>query len=175
MTITVERVSEALEAARSKLDEATSSYHDERVRLQAQMDKLQAWLWANSPQTAETVVQDYVGYRDERSALKKVYETEDEAIKERMALRENWLLRMLQSVGGDGIRTAYGTAFIKTNTKSSCSDWPSYWAWIKEHDRFDGLEKRVSQGMISKMVEDGIDTPPGINLHQEQTVQVRRS
>ena len=175
MTLTAERVSEALEKATDKLKESTSAYEDEKRRLNAQIAKLKDWLWNNSPQTADVVVGDYIALRDERSALKQAYDADDDVLKEQMALRENWLLRTVQSIGGESVRTSHGTAFIKTKTRSNCSDWPSYWSWMVANGRFDGVEKRVAQSMISKLVEDGAELPPGINLHQEQVIEVRRS
>lgn len=175
MTHTVESISEALEKVYDKLGEAESAYREERVRLLDMAGKLEAWLWKNAELTADTVVHEYVALRDKRSELKKVYDNEDDELKDKMALRENWLLRALQAIGGDGIRTSHGTAFIQTKTRSNCSDWPMFWDYIATNNRFDLLEKRVSQAPISKMVEDGTILPPGINLHQEQVVQVRRS
>lgn len=175
MTLTAERVSEALEKAQDKLAESTSAYLDEKRKLEEQIGKLKTWLWNNTQQTADVVVGDYVKLRDERSALKKLYEEDDNILKDEMALRENWLLRAIQSIGGESVRTAHGTAFIQTKTRSNCSDWPSFWKWIATHERFDMLEKRVAQRAMSELVENGQELPPGINLHQEQEVQIRRS
>lgn len=175
MALSAEQVSEALARLTQIRDELEKNYLAEVERLGEQIDKCQMWLWENTPHTGEALVQEYVMFRDKRAELKKQYEIQDLRYKEYMAQRDAKLLEMMQSIGVESIRTSYGTAYTQDKTRYNCGDWPSYWGYIKEYDRFDLLEKRPAQGPLSKMEEEGLDLPPGINTYKEKTVTVRRS
>lgn len=175
MTHTVEQIEAALAKLREQYDEATSVYTTESARLLGNMAKLEAWLWKNKEHTADGVIGEYVQLRDERSALKAQYEERDRELKQKMEAREGFLLQVLNDIGADSIKGGAGTAYITTQTRSSCSDWPLFWGYIKEHDRFDLLEKRVSQKPIKDMLENGEDLPPAINTFTERVVTIRRS
>jgi len=175
MTLNVEKVSEALNTAYAKLDEAKSAYMDEASTLTASIDKLSKWLWANAPHTADSVIEEYVAVRDARAEIKKEYDDADARLKLELERRETWLLSAIDSVGVEALRGEHGTAFIQVKRRSSCGDWPTFWQYLADNKRFDLLEKRVSQAPIAKMIEEGEDLPPGINIHSERTVTVRRS
>lgn len=175
MTHSIEQIAAARAVVQDKLTAATAQYRAEVAVHKAQLRKLEAYIWEHGEHTADSVTEDYVALRDMRSDLKAAYETEDKELKEQMAARETWLLSALDTIGAESLRTNHGTAFIQTKRRSSCGDWPSYWGYMKEHDRFDLVEKRVAQGAINKMLEEGEELPPGVNLFSERTVTVRRS
>lgn len=174
-SLTAEQVSEGLETFKERLAEATAAYGDEAARLRERVAKLQAWLWANGEHSADSVTEDYVAMRDERSALKAEYDARDAELKARMEAHETWLLKTATDIGAESIKTAHGTAFVQVKQRFSCGDWDGYWAYIKETGRFDLLEKRPAQAALGKMVKDGQDLPPGTNVFSERVVTVRRS
>jgi len=175
MTLSIEQVSEGIARAKEKLAESEASLSGERDRLNMAIAKLEDYLWEHGEHTADSITEEFVALRDARAALKKQYENEDNALKEQMARRDVWLLTAINAMGCESIRTSHGTAYKQTKTRSSCGDWPAYWNYMKEHDRFDLVEKRVSQGAISKMIEDEEELPPGVNLFSEDVVTVRRA
>lgn len=175
MTHTVEQIKNALHTLQSQLDESTAAYNDDADRTRAKITKLREWLWANEPHTAESMIAEVVGLRDERSALKAQYDRADKVLKDAMELREAALLQTINDVGVNSLRGDTGTAYVQVKTRSSCSDWPSLWQYIKDNDRFDLLEKRVAQKAITDMIEEGDELPPGISTFTERVVTIRRS
>lgn len=171
----VEQVSEAHGKVLDQLAELEAGYRNARADLDTKLLALNKWLWKHCEHTADSLVEEYVLIRDKRKELKKAYEDEDESLDAELTKREIKLLEMLKSVGADSFKTEHGTAYTQDKVRSNCADWPAYWNWIKENDRFDGLEKRVSQGMVSKMIEDGQELPPGISIFSEKVVVVRKS
>lgn len=171
----IEQVSEAFGKYSAQLEELESSYNEGKEALTKKLAAIKQWLWVHGEHTADSVVEEYIQMRDRRATIKALYDSEDEAIKKEMEARETWLLVALQQFGGESIRTSHGTAYKQLKVRSSCADWPAYWAWMAQTGRFDGVEKRVGQKMISDMLEAGQELPPGINTHTEQTVTIRKA
>ncbi len=124
---------------------------------------------------ADTVTAAYVKLRDQRSALKKAYEDEDGVLKVKMERLETWLMETMQQTGTTQLGSAHGTAYMQTQYKASCGDWPSFWQWIADNGRFDMLEKRVSSKTVNEFIEETGDAPPGVNVASELKVVVRRA
>lgn len=114
--------------------------------------------------------------REKRSALKSAFDAEDEALKaEQTALRVH-LLVMLQATGGTSVNTPSGTVYRRTVVKAAAADWSAIWAWQKEHDAPDLVQKRLNTSFITEFMEANNDEiPPGINLHTEFDVSIRKN
>ena len=171
----VEQVSEAYGKHLDQLAELEAGYRNARADLDTKLANLNAWLWKHTEHTADSLVEEYVLLRDKRSEIKKDFDEEDKKVKAQMERREVKLLEMLKAVGAESFRTEHGTAFTQDKVRSNAADWEAYWAWMGENNRSDGVEKRVSQGMISKMLEEGKELPPGITIFSEKVVIVRKS
>lgn len=172
---TQEQIASALQTVEDQLAEATSSYQTERERLQKQAAKLKTWLWDNGEHTADGIIGQFVQLRDARSAIKADYEAQDRILKLEMECREAWLLDTLNTIGASSLKGSAGTAYVTEQTRSNCGDWPLFWQYIKDNNRFDLLEKRVSQKPIRDMIEAGDDLPPAISTFTERVVTIRRS
>lgn len=171
----VEQVSEAFGRLTDQLDELEHSYLGQKADITARLAKIKQWLWKNGEHTADSIVEEFIALRDKRAAVMKAAEDEERAIKAEMELREAWLLEAMKGIGAESFRTSHGTAYKQLKVRSNCNDWPGYWAWMAATGRFDGVEKRVGQKMISDMLEAGEDLPPGISTHSEQVVTIRKS
>lgn len=174
MTATTEQLLAALEKLEGSLAEATSSYESEAAKLKAKIKVVNDHLWIVQEHSADSIVEKFVALRDGRSELKKKYDAEDRTLKDEMEKCEVWLMQAADSIGAQSIKGHAGTAFIQIKTRYNCSDWPNYWEYIKEHDRFDLLEKRPAQGALKELQEEG-ELPPGISTYSERTITVRRS
>lgn len=123
--------------------------------------------------------------RDERSRRTAEYARVDEDLKTEQVMLRQHILKMLTATGGTSIRTPYGTVYRRTVTKSAAADWGAVWDWMKEHDAPDLVQKRLNNQFILDMIEaqrppgaeDGsyaVTLPPGINLHQEFDISIRK-
>jgi hypothetical protein len=55
------------------------------------------------------------------------------------------------------------------------NDWHSFYAFLKEHEALELLEKRVAQTNMSTFLEENPDLhPPGLNVDSRYSVVVRR-
>lgn len=124
--------------------------------------------------SVDTLTKAYIQLRDERSALKESYESQDGALISKMDKLEAMLMAKLNEFQVDSVKTPYGTVYTQIQTKYTCGDWTNFWAWMLESQRLDAVEKRVGQKAMKEIEAAGEELPPGIEVHRERQVVVRR-
>jgi hypothetical protein len=102
---------------------------------------------------------------------------EEKRIKEE---RDTLRAAMLQKMQADGLTTAtikgVGTAYIYKAMFSNIADDSTFFSWVKEHDAFDALERRVKSTFVKTYMDEHNDAiPPGLNVFTELEVRVRKS
>lgn len=123
----------------------------------------------------DRVVSAYNAIRDARTAQRHAWEAKDLALEEDQHKLKLVMLELLNANGAQSIRTAQGTVYRTERVKPSAADWGAIWAWAKEHDGMDIFERRLKAKFITDyMEENGGALPPGINVHREFEVAVRR-
>lgn len=128
-----------------------------------------------SEPSVEVLTKAYTQLRDERSELKKSYEEDDFKLKSKMEKIEVKLLEKLGSFGVNSVKTPFGTVYTQIDKKYTCADWTSFWGWMRDNDRLDCVEKRVSQGAMRVLEEEGTELPPAISTTSEVVIRVRRN
>lgn len=175
MSLTEEKVLEGLARVDALLSETEQSYAQEMETLLQQRLQLMEWLWKHGSHTMDSVVERFIMLRDRRLHFKKTFEAIDKIESLEMDKHDIWMLETLNNVNATSMKTEHGTAYTQTKNRYSGADWPIFWNFIKENDRFDMLEKRVGQKAVDDYREETGDIPPGLNVFTEQTVTVRRS
>ncbi len=121
------------------------------------------------------IVKVYLKIRDKRADLKKAFDTSDNELKAKQEQLEGTMLDFLNTSGVDSTRTEAGTFFKQEDLIPTGSDWAAFYDWIKEHDAFDALERRVKKVFISNYLEENDGAvPPGISIFRQYKVRVRR-
>lgn len=122
------------------------------------------------------VVQAYNAIRDARTARRHAWEKEDLALEADQTTLKQVLLQLLNEQGASSIRTDAGTIIRSLKVKPSAADWGAFYEWIaSDPERFEALEKRIKATFISEYMEaNGGMLPPGVNVHREYEVSVRR-
>lgn len=117
----------------------------------------------------------YVNIRNARSAMTREFEAKDTEFKDKLATLEGVMLAHLNAHSMESVRTDAGTFYRQEDIKPSMSDDKAFYAWIREHDAFDALERRVKKTFIKEYMDahDGA-MPPGISVHREYVVRVRK-
>lgn len=118
----------------------------------------------------------YLNIRQARSDLRKRFDEEDGQLKESMTKLETIMLQQLNDSGAQSMRTDSGTFYKTEKIKPSASDWEAFYDWIAKEDAFDALERRIKAVFIKEYMEehDG-ELPPGVSVHREYQVNVRRA
>lgn len=129
-----------------------------------------------APVNIAALVEQFVRLRDKREKLSKAYKEADDKLKDQMQVITADLLSTMNNSKLDTMRTEHGTVSRLIDIKPSATDWTKIYAWVKKHDAFEMFNKRLNTSFIKEYMDehDG-KLPPGVNIHQEYVVRVRRS
>lgn len=128
-----------------------------------------------SPQLSK-LTEAYIKIRDARSAAKAEYEAKDQVLQDQAAVIEQHLLDVCKQLDANSIRTPHGTVIRSVKSRYWTNDWDSMYRFIKEHDAYGLLEKRLHQTHMKEFLSENPDLQPmGLNVESEYTVVVRRS
>lgn len=117
----------------------------------------------------------YIKIREAKLARKHAWEAEEEKYDADLARIEGYMLNHLNQHGMESVRTDGGTFYKQESIKPNIVDDTAFFAWVKENDAFDALERRVKVGFVKEFMEgheNGL--PPGLNVSREWVVRVRR-
>jgi hypothetical protein len=125
--------------------------------------------------TLDKLAETYVRIRDTRNTLKKEFEHEDAVLSDQLKLLEEEMLERCKEIGADSIRTPHGTIIRSVKSKYWTNDWDSMYTFIKEHDAFGLLEKRLHQSNMKEFLTENPDVlPSGLNVENSYSVVVRK-
>jgi len=117
----------------------------------------------------------YIKMRDKRSQVKQEWEAQDNSIKAEMELIEEKLLDLCKELNTNTLGTDHGTVIRSVKSRYWTNDWDSMYQFIKEHDAFGLLEKRIQQTHMKEFIQENPDVyPAGMNVENQFTVLVRR-
>ena len=124
----------------------------------------------------DTLAAVYLKMRDARDAVRREAEAKEKEIEDEMRIVEQQMLDACKAIGADSIRTPYGTIIRSIKSRYWTNDWDSMYQFIKEHDAYGLLEKRLHQTHMKEFLEENPDVlPAGLNVENQYTVVVRRS
>lgn len=112
-------------------------------------------------------------YHEVRS-VRLAMEKEVEAVKARESeIKEHIIANLSKSddTGAAGLRYR---AQIITKTKFVVKEWPVLFSWIRKHDRFDMLQKRISDTAVADFVEEEKRLLPGTERVQVPELSVTK-
>lgn len=118
----------------------------------------------------------YLKIRDTRAENKRQFENVDKDLEEQQKMLAEQMLDSCKEIGADSIKTPHGTIIRSVKSKYWTGDWDSMYRFIKEHDAFGLLEKRLHQTNMKDFLNDNPDVMPmGLNVESEYTIVVRRA
>jgi hypothetical protein len=118
----------------------------------------------------------YLKMRDKRDDMRREAETREKELEEQMNIIETEMLEICKQMNADSVRTPHGTIIRSVKSRYWTNDWDSMYQFIKEHDAFGLLEKRLHQTHLKEFLSENPDTfPVGVNVESSYSVVVRRS
>lgn len=120
--------------------------------------------------TTEDIVAAYVALRDKIAADKKAMEEALKPLQDGLESLEGLLLKELEKAGADSIKTKAGTAYKASWSSARVVDWSQTLDFIRESERFDLLERRVSKAVVEELGD-----VPGVAVERGTRVNVRRA
>lgn len=123
----------------------------------------------------DALVEKYILLRDKKAELKKAYTEKAARFDNLMTKLEAVMLQMFEAQGIESVKTPSGTAYKTPRTTVGVADWDMVLEFVKEHEYWSMLERRVSKAAVEQWQTEYGDLPPGLNIRQEVVVNVRRS
>ena len=124
----------------------------------------------------DTLTAIYLKIRDTRAENKRQFENVDKDLEEQQKMLAEQMLDSCKEIGADSIKTPHGTIIRSVKSKYWTGDWDSMYRFIKEHDAFGLLEKRLHQTNMKDFLHENPDVMPmGLNVENEYTIVVRRA
>lgn len=118
----------------------------------------------------------YLKMRDARDAVRREAEAKEKEIVEQMNIVEQEMLEVCKALGADSIRTPHGTIIRSVKSRYWTNDWDSMYRFIRDHDAFGLLEKRLHQTHMKEFLDENPSLfPAGVNVENSYSVVVRRS
>lgn len=118
----------------------------------------------------------YLRIRDTRDDMEAEHKRRVAEIEEQLSVIEQELLDACKSMNADSVRTPHGTIIRSIKARYWTNDWDSMHQFIKEHDAFGLLEKRLHQTHMKEFLSENPDLlPAGLNVEKSYSVVVRRS
>ena len=125
--------------------------------------------------SVDSLAQAYIKMRDKREQLKREWESKDSEIKSQMEVIEVALLDLCREINANSISTNHGTVIRSVKSRYWTNDWDSMYRFIKEHDAYGLLEKRIQQTHMKEFLQENPNLlPAGLNVENQYTVLVRR-
>lgn len=122
----------------------------------------------------DDVVALYMDLRGKKDEIERQAKEKVNAIKEKMAKLEAYLLQRMQEDGVNQFKTPHGTAFSVSSDYASVVSWSDTLEYIVKNEAFDLLEKRVNKLAVRSLVENGQQPPPGVNYGTRLDVNIRK-
>jgi hypothetical protein len=118
----------------------------------------------------------YTKIRTAKQKLQAEYDGKIEELEEQMTLLSHAMKDILLAQKASSMKTESGLVVLSKKARYDATDWDAMYRFIKEHDAFLLLEKRVHQKNMQQYVADNPDdVPPGLNINTEYVISVRKA
>lgn len=95
-------------------------------------------------------------------------------IEEELAENEQVLLAFAEELGLDKFSVGKLTFSVSNNVVGNVTDWDQVYAFIKEHDAFHLIQRRLANAAYKEILETG-DGLPGVEPFVKRSLNMRKS
>ena len=124
----------------------------------------------------EKVVEKYVTLREIKRDLERDHEEALKPIDEQLEKLETWLLGRMNEDGVDSYKTKQGTAYKTVKTSCTKADEAMFKDFVFQditNPRWNLVDFRPLKKGVEEYIEDHKQVPPGLNVAQTTTVNIR--
>jgi hypothetical protein len=130
---------------------------------------------SDSPPTVDKLVRAYRKMRDTIKEREEEHKAELAELREQMEEVSSALLDFLNENNLDNVKTPEGTVSRRVNTRYWTSDWEKMYDFIKEHEAFELLERRIHNANMRNFLDENPDLlPRGLQVDNRYIIQVRK-
>lgn len=120
-------------------------------------------------------VEKYLELRNLKKQMDDEHKTRVEKVSKLMGALESKFMDHFNETGSTQLKAGGGTVFVKTTDYAAVREWDELLDFIREHDRYEFLEKRVAKTAVSEYIKEYNEVPPGVNYGTKMSINVRKS
>ena len=124
---------------------------------------------------ADVLIDRYVRLRDAIKAADDAHKKKLEKHRTMLEQLNGQLLELLNTAGGESIKTEHGTAYRTTKTSASLEDPSLFRDFVIANEMFDLADIKANAPAVATYNEEHKALPPGVKLTSVNLVGVRRS
>jgi hypothetical protein len=117
-------------------------------------------------------------YRRIRSAIEDLeaeHTKEVQALRDKLDMVSDKLLKICNDQNLDSLRTAEGTVTRRVKSRYWTTDWSTMYNFIKDNDAPFLLEQRIHNGNMKQFLEENPDQhPAGLQIDNKYAITVRK-
>ena len=123
----------------------------------------------------EKRVEQYVQLRDLIKEIEQRHKEELQPYKDGLEALNGSLLKHLNAIGAESVRTNHGTVYRTNKDSATIADPKAFWDYVVTSKEFELIDKRANKTAVRDYIDDNGAPPPGGNYTQVSVVGVRRS
>lgn len=127
------------------------------------------------PESIDELVDQVVRLRDRLKAADDAHKEKTKTARAYKDQLEAKLLEKLNAVGGESVKTAYGTAYRTTKRSATIADGDLFRGYVINNEAFDLVDWRANPLAVDDFIKSEGTPPPGVNYSMTHTVGVRRA
>lgn len=123
--------------------------------------------------TIDAVTQRYLLLRDRKAQMEKEHKERKKKIDDAMATLENWLLKEMDALGAQSVKTRHGTPYKSLKESITVADRDAWLKYLQENGDWELADIRASKSSVKQhMAESDGELPPGLNYRAIHTINV---
>lgn len=126
------------------------------------------------PETIDAMVEQYVRLRDGIKKADDEHKKKLAGAKAYLAALDGALLSKLNEIGGENVKTGFGTVYRTTRRSAVIRDGAAFRSYVINHDEYDLVDWRANAGAVDDFIKSNNVPPPGVDFSTAFTVGVRR-
>ena len=124
----------------------------------------------------DDVIAMYLNLRGKKEKIEAEIKDRVSTIKAKMEKIESWLQAKADREGVTSFSAkGIGTAFVTKTDYASVSDWDAVLDYIKKHDNYELLERRVAKKAVRDIIDETKTVPPGITYGTRIGINIRKA
>lgn len=127
------------------------------------------------PESMDDLVNQFVRLRDKLKEADAQHKERTKPARDYLDALSGKLLDRLNTMGGESVKTAHGTAYRTTRRSATIADGDAFRQFVISSDSFDLVDWRANAGAVDDFIQSEGTPPPGVNFSTAFTVGVRRA
>lgn len=124
--------------------------------------------------SAAALTKVYLQLREAKAGIAKKAKEDTDKIVPYMTQIENELMRRMDKDQASSIKTTAGTPYISETITGDIVDYDAFMKFVKDNQRPDMLQKRLSLSIVNEYNEENPDSPvPGVYFSTIRRLNVR--